>query len=109
MISPDEPANPETLEDVKAELISLIGLEPVKEDFLSISNLLRVRQLRKEHELSTEALSLHLVFTGNRAPAKRPSPAFSRAHTGRSGFSQKVTWSKSTDRDWSPATSDTVR
>ena len=55
----------ETLDDVKAELMGLIGLEAVKKDFLSISNLLRIRQLRKQHELSTEALSLHLVFTGN--------------------------------------------
>lgn len=54
--------NTETLDDVKAELMGLIGLEAVKKDFLSISNLLRIRQLRKQHELSTEALSLHLVF-----------------------------------------------
>ena len=39
--SADEPQNTETLDDVKAELMGLIGLEAVKKDFLSISNLLR--------------------------------------------------------------------
>jgi SpoVK/Ycf46/Vps4 family AAA+-type ATPase len=66
----DEPGSTETLDAVKAELANLIGLEPVKKDFLSISNLLRVRQLRKQHELNTEALSLHLVFTGNPGTGK---------------------------------------
>lgn len=68
--SPDEPQNTETLDDVKAELTALIGLEAVKKDFLSISNLLRIRQLRKQSGLSTEALSLHLVFTGNPGTGK---------------------------------------
>jgi stage V sporulation protein K len=68
--STNEPDKPETLEDVKAELMGLIGLEAVKNDFLSISNLLRIRQLRKEHELVTEPLSLHLVFTGNPGTGK---------------------------------------
>jgi stage V sporulation protein K len=68
--STNEPDKAETLEDVKAELMGLIGLEAVKNDFLSISNLLRIRQLRKEHELVTEPLSLHLVFTGNPGTGK---------------------------------------
>jgi len=66
----DEPVNIETLDAIKAELANLIGLEPVKKDFLSISNLLRVRQLRKQHELNTEPFSLHLVFTGNPGTGK---------------------------------------
>ena len=65
-----ETAKTETLDDVKAELMALVGLEPVKRDFLCISNLLRVRQLRKQHGLNTEALSLHLVFTGNPGTGK---------------------------------------
>lgn len=66
----NENQNTETLEDVKAELMGLVGLDAVKKDFLSISNLLRIRQLRRQHELSTEALSLHLVFTGNPGTGK---------------------------------------
>ena len=42
----------------------------MKRDFLSISNLLRVRQLRKQNDLNTEALSLPLVFTGNPGTGK---------------------------------------
>ncbi len=68
--SGDEPQNTETLDDVKAELMGLIGLEPGKKDFLSISNLLRIRQLRRQHDLSAEPLSLHLVFTGNPGTGK---------------------------------------
>ena len=67
---PDESPRTETLDQIKAELMSLIGLEPVKRDFLSISNLLRVRQLRRQNELNNEPLSLHLVFTGNPGTGK---------------------------------------
>lgn len=66
----NEAARTETLDEIKAELMSLIGLEPVKQDFLSISNLLRVRQLRKQNDLDNKALSLHLVFTGNPGTGK---------------------------------------
>ena len=65
-----EATTAETLDEIKAELMSLIGLEPVKRDFLSISNLLRIRQLRRENNLNNEALSLHLVFTGNPGTGK---------------------------------------
>jgi len=69
-VTPENDQNTETLEDVKTELMGLIGLEAVKEDFLSISNLLRIRQLRQQHELNTDPLSLHLVFTGNPGTGK---------------------------------------
>jgi stage V sporulation protein K len=68
--SANDNQNAETLDDVKAELMALVGLEAIKKDFLSISNLLRIRQLRKQHELNTDALSLHLVFTGNPGTGK---------------------------------------
>jgi len=65
-----EPAKGETLDEIQAELMGLVGLESVKRDFVSISNLVRIRQLRKQIELNTEPLSLHLVFTGNPGTGK---------------------------------------
>jgi hypothetical protein len=55
----------ETIEDVRAELIKLVGLEAVKRDVLSLSNLIRVKQLRDQTGLTTDPMSLHLIFTGN--------------------------------------------
>lgn len=68
--APPQAVTTETLEDIKAELMGLVGLEGVKKDFLNISNLLRIRQLRKSRELKTDPLSLHLVFTGNPGTGK---------------------------------------
>lgn len=65
-----ERAKQETLEEIETELMGLIGLDSVKRDFVSISNLVRVRQLRNQMGLSTEPLSLHLVFTGNPGTGK---------------------------------------
>ena len=60
----------ESLDDVKLELKNLIGLENVKNDFESISNLVRVRQLRVQNGMGVDQFSLHLVFTGNPGTGK---------------------------------------
>jgi SpoVK/Ycf46/Vps4 family AAA+-type ATPase len=65
-----EPAKEESLEEVKAELLSLVGMSAVKKEFLSLSNLLRIRQLRVQTGLAVNPMSLHLVFTGNPGTGK---------------------------------------
>lgn len=67
---PEVPMKEENLEEIKAELLSLVGLDAVKNDFISLANLLRVRQLRTDAGLAIEPMSLHLMFTGNPGTGK---------------------------------------
>lgn len=52
------------------ELEELVGLDPVKREVTSLSNLLRVQSLRRAEGLPTPAISRHLVFTGNPGTGK---------------------------------------
>lgn len=61
---------PEPLETILAELDGYIGLAAVKEEVHNLINLVRVHQMRRAHDLPTPELSLHMVFSGNPAPAK---------------------------------------
>lgn len=61
---------PEDIEALKAELNSYIGLDVVKAEVESLINLVKVNKLRREHELPTEDLSLHMVFSGNPGTGK---------------------------------------
>lgn len=61
---------PEDIEVLKAELNSYIGLKVVKAEVESLINLVKVNRLRKQHELPTEDLSLHMVFSGNPGTGK---------------------------------------
>ena len=56
---PAEEEPPEKLEDLLAELDSLVGLEKIKADVRSLINLIKVRKLRVENELPVPELSLH--------------------------------------------------
>ncbi|MDL2206651.1 AAA family ATPase [Eubacteriales bacterium OttesenSCG-928-N13] len=61
---------PETIEDLKAELDSYVGLDNIKQEVKSLINMVTVYNLRKQHELPTLDMSLHMVFTGNPGTGK---------------------------------------
>ena len=61
---------PEKIEDLQAELDGYIGLEDIKKEVKNLINMVRVHQMRKENELPTEDLSLHMVFSGNPGTGK---------------------------------------
>ena len=67
----EEPAQPkEKIEDILAELDGYIGLEVVKEEVHNLINMVQVYKLRREHDLPTTDMSLHMVFTGNPGTGK---------------------------------------
>lgn len=61
---------PETIEQLQAELQSYIGLAQVKDEVQNLMNLVRVHQLRQQHNLPVTELSLHMVFSGNPGTGK---------------------------------------
>ena len=61
---------PEKIEDILAELDSYIGLSAIKEEVHNLINMVQVYQLRKEHDLPTTDMSLHMVFSGNPGTGK---------------------------------------
>lgn len=60
----------ENIEDLKKELEGYIGLTTVKEEVDQLINWIRVEQMRKEHNLPTSDLTLHMVFSGNPGTGK---------------------------------------
>ncbi len=65
-----EPEPPEPLENLLAELDSLIGLDAVKEEVRLLSALLRVQKLRADRGLPVIDSTKHLVFSGNPGTGK---------------------------------------
>src|SRR5580765_1147386 len=61
---------PLPLEELQAELDSLVGLETVKEQVHALTAFLQVQARRKEHGLPEVATSQHLVFLGNPGTGK---------------------------------------
>src|SRR3954469_10842251 len=61
---------PRSLEELQAELDSLVGLETVKEQVRALVAFLQVQGRRLEHGLPEVATSQHLVFLGNPGTGK---------------------------------------
>ncbi|MEF9880510.1 MAG: AAA family ATPase, partial [Clostridia bacterium] len=64
----EQPVEP--MEALMKELNEYIGLATVKKEVESLINLVTVQKMRREHELPTNDLSLHMVFSGNPGTGK---------------------------------------
>ena len=60
----------EKIEDLLAELDSYVGMDAIKTEVRSLINMVQVYKLRKEHDLPTTDMSLHMVFSGNPGTGK---------------------------------------
>ena len=61
---------PEDMASLQKELSEYIGLSAVKQEVESLINLVTIQKLRKQNDLPTEDLSLHMVFSGNPGTGK---------------------------------------
>lgn len=66
----DEALPIENIEDLKAELNELIGLDGVKKEVSNLINMVTVHKMRAEHGLKSVDMSLHMVFSGNPGTGK---------------------------------------
>lgn len=62
--------NQKSVDDILAELNSLVGLKNVKEDINGLINLLKVQKLREERGMKSADVSKHMVFSGNPGTGK---------------------------------------
>ncbi len=66
----DGPQGPRPLDEIRADLDALVGLDSVKEQIESQLAFLQVQSRRKEHGLADVPTSQHLVFLGNPGTGK---------------------------------------
>ena len=60
----------ENIEDLRKELDSYIGLENVKKEVKNLINMATVYKMRRDNNLPTADISLHMVFSGNPGTGK---------------------------------------
>ncbi|MEA5040200.1 MAG: AAA family ATPase [Clostridiaceae bacterium] len=58
------------LEAVKREITQIVGLKEIKEYIYSLEDHYRVQQLRKQQGMKSDAVSMHMIFTGNPGTGK---------------------------------------
>lgn len=68
--APTASASDRSLEELFAELETLVGLDPVKYQVRELTELQRVTSIRRERGMATLQISNHLVFTGNPGTGK---------------------------------------
>ncbi|HEX6746887.1 MAG TPA: AAA family ATPase [Longimicrobium sp.] len=64
------PPDAATLDQLLNRLRALVGLARVKQEVETLTNIIRVRAMRREHRLPLPPLSLHMVFAGNPGTGK---------------------------------------
>lgn len=69
-VQQQEAFDSEALETVLIELNSLVGLQEVKAEINSLTNLMRIRRIRSERGMKIPDTSQHLVFSGNPGTGK---------------------------------------
>jgi len=67
---PVAPADTRTLPELIAQLNALVGLQDVKHDVTTMTNQMRIRQIRTQRGLPVPPMSYHLVFSGNPGTGK---------------------------------------
>ena len=60
----------EKIEDLLAELDGYVGMDAIKEEVRSLINMVQVYKIRRENDLPTTDMSLHMVFSGNPGTGK---------------------------------------
>ena len=77
LLRPDKKTEPvireektEDVDDLMAELNSLIGLKSVKEDLNALINLMKVQKMREENGMKQADINKHMVFMGNPGTGK---------------------------------------